>query len=260
MQLSLCLEMLFTDRDFAARMQAAAALGYRAFEFWDWRDKDLNAITQTATEHNLAVAAMSGNRRHSLIDPEERPGLLEEMSQVFGVAERLQCRHVMMLTDVLMADGSAAPARPLPTEAKIASVVEGLRELAAQAKDAGVVLLLEPLNTALDHRGCFLDRSDVGIQIVRRVNHTNVRLLYDIYHMSMMGEDVLSQIERHKEWIGYIHVADMPGRHEPGTGQIDYRAVATLLNRIGYTGFIGMEFSAAGRFEQAAQAPLEVFA
>jgi len=252
--------MLFTDRAFAARMRAAAALGYRAFEFWDWRDKDLNAITETAAEQRLTIAAMSGNRRHSLIDPDERAGLLEEMSQVFGVAERLGCRHVMMLTDVLEPDGSAAPARPLSTEAKIVSVVEGLRELAARAKDAGVVLLLEPLNTVLDHRGCFLDGSDAGVQVLRHVNHPNVRLLYDIYHMSMMDEDALTQIEKHKDWIGYIHVADMPGRHQPGTGQIDYRAVAALLHRIGYAGFIGMEFSAFGTFEQAAQAPLEVFA
>jgi hydroxypyruvate isomerase len=203
---------------------------------------------------------MSGNRRHSLIDPDERGGLLDEMSQVFGVAGRLQCRHVMMLTDVLTADGSAKHARPLSNEAKIASVVEGLRELADRAKDVGVMLLLEPLNTVLEHRGCFLDSSDVGIQIMRRVNHPNVRLLYDIYHMSMMGEDVLSQIEKYRDWIGYIHVADMPGRHEPGTGQIDYRAVAALLNRTGYAGFLGMEFSAFDTFERAAQAPLEVFA
>jgi len=252
--------MLFTDRAFDARMRAAAASGYRAFEFWDWRDKDLTAIAQTAIELNLAVAAMSGNRHHSLIDPDERAGLREEMSQVFGVAERLGCRHVMMLTDVLMADGSAAPAPPLPAEAKIASVVEGLAELAAPANDAGVVLLLEPLNTVLDHRGCFLDSSDVGVRIVRQANQPNVRLLYDVYHMSMMGEEVLTQIEKHKEWIGYVHVADMPGRHEPGTGQIDYRAVAALLKRTGYTGFIGMEFSALGASEEAASAPLEVFA
>lgn len=260
MQLSLCLEMLYTDRSFTERMQAAAALGYRAFEFWDWRDKELNAITQTATEHGLIVAAMSGNRRHSLLDPNERAGLLEEMMQVFGVAQRLHCHHVMMLTDVLEADGSAAPTRRLTTEAKIASVVEGLRELADWAQDAGIVLLLEPLNTVLDHRGCFLDSSELGVQIVQHVNHPNVQLLYDIYHMSMMGEDVLTQLEKHKAHIGYVHVADMPGRHQPGTGQIDYRAVATLLKRTSYAGFIGMEFSAFGSDEKAAQAPLEVFA
>jgi hydroxypyruvate isomerase len=264
MQLSLCLEMLYPDLSFTERMKTAAALGYRAFEFWDWRDKDLQAVNRTALENSLAVAAMSGNRRYTLLDPDDRAGLLEEMMQVFAVAQRLHCHNVMMLTDVLNRDGSAAPTRPLSKEAKIASIVAGLSELAGWARDANITLLLEPLNTVLDHRGCFLDSSELGINIVKQVNHPNVQLLYDIYHLSMMGEDVLTQIEKHRAHIGYIHVADMPGRHQPGTGTIDYAAVNALLRRIGYSGFVGMEFSAAGEGkaanEAAAQAPLEVFA
>jgi hydroxypyruvate isomerase len=123
----------------------------------------------------------------------------------------------------------------------------------------GVTLLLEPLNTALDHRGCFLDNSDLGVQIVQQVNSPQMRLLFDIYHMSMMGEDALAEIEKKKPWISYLHVADRPGRHQPGTGEIDYRAIAIMLKRIGYSGYIGMEFSALGSDEQAAKAPLEVF-
>jgi hydroxypyruvate isomerase len=259
MQLSLCLEMLFTDRPFIERMKIASELGYRAVEFWDWRDKDLAAIAQTAAERDLAIAAMSGNRRHSLIDPAEREGLIEEMMQVFGAAQRLHCRHVMMLSDVLEADGSAAPARSLSDEEKVASIADGLRELAGWARNSGVALLLEPLNTALDHRGCFLDSSELGVRILQHVNSPQVQLLYDIYHMTMMGEDALAEIGKHKSWIGYVHVADKPGRHQPGTGDIDYCAVSELLKRIGYKGFIGMEFSAHGSDEEAARAPLEVF-
>lgn len=263
MQLSLCLEMLYTDRSFNERLPAAAALGYRAFEFWDWRDKDLKELTTTATAHSLQVAAMSGNRRNTLIDPDDRPGLIEEMMQVFAVAQRLHCHHVVMLADALNRDGSAAPTRPLSREVKIDSIVAGLSELADWARDANVTLLLEPLNTVLDHRGCFLDSSELGVQIVKQVNHPNVQLLYDIYHMSMMGEDVLAQLEKYRTHIGYIHVADMPGRHQPGTGTIDYAAVNALLRRIGYSGFVGMEFSPAGlghaANEAAAKAPLEVF-
>jgi hydroxypyruvate isomerase len=86
-----------------------------------------------------------------------------------------------------------------------------------------------------------------------------VKLLYDIYHMSMMKEDVLSEIEKRFEWIGYFHVADMPGRHQPGTGEIDYRRVNALLKKLRYDGFVGMEFSALGDSEQAAAVPLSVF-
>lgn len=251
--------MLFTAQPFTERMKTAARLGYRAVEFWDWRDKDLPAIEDMALRRRLSIAAISGNRRHSLIDPAERAGLLEEMMQVFGVARRLHCPNVMLLSDVLESDGSAAPTPPLSAEEKINSMVDGLRELAGWAADAGVTLLLEPLNTRLDHRGCFLDNSALGFQIVQQVNHPRVRLLYDIYHMSMMDEDALAVIEANLPWIGYLHVADMPGRHEPGTGTLDYPAIATMLKRVGYDGFIGMEFSAQGMDEAAARAPQLVF-
>jgi hydroxypyruvate isomerase len=260
MELSLCLEMLFTDRPFIDRMKTASELGYRAVEFWDWRGKDLQAVAQTATETGLTIAAMSGNRQHSLIDPEQRRGLVEEMKETLEVARGLKCRNVMMLSDILEADGSVAPPRPLSAEEKTQSIIDGMRELLGMAKEAGVVLLLEPLNTELDHRGCFLSRSEQGAQIVQRIGDPSAALLYDIYHMSMMGEDVIAEIERHKVWIGYLHVADRPGRHEPGSGAIDYAGVSAFLKKIDYTGFIGMEFSPSGSDREAARAPREVFA
>lgn len=260
MELSLCLEMLFTDRPFLDRMKTAAELEYRAVEFWDWRGKDLEAIKRTASENHLTIAAMSGNRKHSLIDPEHRSGLLEEMKETLAVARDLDCRNVMMLSDILEADGSVAPPRAMSAEEKTQSIVDGMRELLGLAKDAGATLLLEPLNTELDHRGCFLSRSEQGARIVQRINDSSAAMLYDIYHMSMMGEDVIAEIERHKPWIGYFHVADRPGRHEPGSGSIDYAAVSAYLKNIDYNGFIGMEFSASGSDREAARAPREVFA
>jgi hydroxypyruvate isomerase len=260
MKLSLCLEMLFTDRPFIERLPLASRLGYRAIEFWDWRDKDLPALAAEAGRLGLTVAAISGNRQHALIDPDARAELIEEMDQVFGVAGKLNCGRIMMLSDVLSADGSAAPSPPRTAEEKIESMTENLRVLAERAETASVTLLLEPLNTALDHRGCFLNASALGVEIIRRVNSPQVKLLYDIYHMSMMGEDVLTAIDKNLEWVGYFHVADLPGRHQPGTGNIDYKAVNTLLKKAKYEGFIGMEFSALGPDEQAAKAPLEIFA
>ena len=259
MKLSLCLEMLFTDRPFIERLAIASRLGYRAVEFWDWRDKDVTAVADTAARHGLTVGAMSGNRRHGLIDPESLAGLIDEMEQVFAAARQLNCRHIMMLSDVLNDDGSAAPSKPLSAEEKGESIAENLRMLAGHPQAAGFTLLLEPLNTALDHRGCFLNHSAPGVEIVRRVDSPRVKLLYDIYHMSMMNEDVLTEIDRNLDWIGYFHVADLPGRHQPGTGKVDYQAVNALLRRAKYEGFIGMEFSPLGPDEQAAMTPLEVF-
>ena len=260
MKLSLCLEMLFTDRPFIERMALAAQLGYRAIEFWDWRDKDLPALADAAQEFDLTIAAMSGNRRYALIDPGGRAGLVEEMEQVFDAAERLKCRNIMMLSDVLQNDGSASPtAAHTSMEEKFEAMEEAMRILADHPAAQSLTLLLEPLNTALDHRGCFLDHSEPGVALVKRVDSERVKLLYDIYHMSMMDEDVVAEIEKNLEWIGYFHVADMPGRHQPGTGKIDYQAVNALLRRSQYDGFVGMEFSALGPDKPAARAPLRIF-
>jgi len=259
MKLSLCLEMLFGDRPFVERLAIASLLGDRAVEFWDWRDKDVQAVADAAVQHGLTVAAMSGNRHHALVDPSGCAGLIDEMVQVFEAAGQLNCRNIMMLSDVLRSDGSAVPTEPKPTEEKLEAMLENLRMLAGHPAAEGFTLLLEPLNTALDHRGCFLNDSATGVELIKRVDNQHVKLLYDIYHMSMMGEEVLTEIEKNLDWIGYIHVADLPGRHQPGTGKIDYHAVNALLRRVGYDGFIGMEFSARGPDEQAARTPLQVF-
>lgn len=259
MKLSLCLDMLFTDRPFVDRIKAASDCGYRAFEFWDWRDKPIEGVAQASRDYGLSVAAMSGNRRHALIDPAARAGLLDEMHDVFEVAASLSCRNIMMLTDVLAPDGSSASTLSATQDQKIESAIQALRALAKEAERRNVTLLLEPLNTRLDHRGCFLDSSELAVEIVSKVESPHVKILYDIYHLHMMGEDVVRQMEKHLRWIGYIHVADSPGRHQPGTGQIDWLAVAQLLHGLEYQGFLGMEFAPLGSSLAAAKVPLELF-
>src|SRR5262245_9837748 len=259
MKLSLCLDMLFTDRPFVERIKAASDCGYRAFEFWDWRDKPIEGVAQASRGYGLSVAAMSGNRRHALIDPAAHAGLVAEMDEIFDVGARLSCRNIMMLSDVLTPDGSAAAVPAMTRSQKIESIVQGLQVLSKEAEAVGVTLLLEPLNTRVDHRSCFLNSTSLAVEIVREVESPQTKLLYDIYHMHMMGEDVLREIERNFAWIGYIHLADSPGRHQPGTGEIDWLAVAQLLHGLGYEGFLGMEFAPLGSSLAAAKVPLELF-
>src|SRR5260221_1252679 len=167
MTLSLCLEMVFTDRPFADRLAEAARLGYRSVEFWDWKDKDIGAIVREADRLGLTIAAISGNRQHSLVDPDARAGLMDEMDQVFRVARRLRCRHVMMLSDVLEPDGSVVATPHLQHTDRLGSIAQGLGPLADRIGDEDMTLLLEPLNTVVDHRGCFLDSSDAAAGVVQ---------------------------------------------------------------------------------------------
>ena len=258
MKLSLCLEMVFRDRPFLERMGEARRLGYEAVEFWDWRDKDLDGMGREARRLGLTIAAMSGNRLHSLIDPAEREGLLEEMEQVFAVAERLGCARVMLLSDVLEGESCRAVPAGLSEQAKMDSLVEGLEALARRVEGRDLTLLLEPLNTVLDHRGCFLNGSAAAVAALERVNRPQVRLLYDVYHMTMMGEDAPSAIAAAGRWLGYVHAADVPGRHEPGSGTIPWRAVRERWRGEGYDGFIGLEFSPCAPDDEALRQSLEV--
>ena len=99
----------------------------------------------------------------------------------------------------------------------------------------------------------------MGFEIIRHVGSPQVKLLYDIYHMSMMGEDVVAEMRSNLEWIGYLHVADLPERHQPGTGKIDYRGIADWLKGVRFDGFIGMEFFPQGPDNLAVRAAQKAF-
>jgi hydroxypyruvate isomerase len=258
MKLSLSLEMVFPERPFAERMRAAARLGYPAVEFWDWKNKDQNGLPRLARDLGLEISAFSGNRQFTLTDPADRAGLLEELQRSLDAARHWNCRHLMLLADRLLEDGSAAPLpESLSDQDKTDSIIESLARAAEIARGSGVALVLEPLNTKLDHPRYFLDSSTLGFEIVRRVNAPEARLLYDVYHMSMMGEDAVAALESGFPWLGYVHAADMPGRHEPGSGTIDYARVFSTLRRLGYQGAIGLEFSPSGDSETAVRKALQ---
>ncbi len=240
---SLCLETFFQDQPFLRRMELAKAVGYRAVSFWSWKDKDLPAIHLASRKLGLRIACFSGNRRFTLIHPGHRTQLIQEVTQALKVARQLQCPSLCLLSDRLLKDGRAAPIpAKLSRKQKRESLVEGLRQLSKVASAFRSTLLLEPLNTRVDHPGCFLNSFAMALEAVQQVGQPNLKILYDIYHMSVMGEDVVAHLRKHLRWIGGVDVADAPGRHEPGTGRIDYAAVFRTLRRLKYRGVIGMEF------------------
>jgi hydroxypyruvate isomerase len=123
-----------------------------------------------------------------------------------------------------------------------AAIVLALKQAAPIAADSGLRLFVEPLNSVLDHKGHFLDRTPEGLDIVEEVGHPHVLLLYDMYHSAMMGERPDEVIADRGRLIGHVHVADVPGRHEPGSGTIDWSAYMATLAAKGYQGPIGLEY------------------
>ncbi|HZG55610.1 TIM barrel protein [Paenibacillus sp.] len=122
------------------------------------------------------------------------------------------------------------------------SIVEGLRAAAPLLGEAGMTLMLEPLNTRVDHPGYYLAGANEGLEIVGEVDHASVRLLFDIYHQQIMEGDLIRTITKHIDWIGHFHAAGNPGRRELHLGEIHYPAVFQAIADTSYEGYIGLEY------------------
>jgi len=257
MRISLCLEMVYPELPWAARIARAAALGVQAVEFWDWRNKPLDEMAAVAEGAGLEIAAFSANRENAPVDASQHSRLEEEVAAAADVAGRLHCRSLMLLSDTLGPAGQSRNAGDgVPPEQKRANIVTALCRLAPLAEQRGLTLMLEPLNTRLDHPGYFLDRSAPALKILEEVNHASIKLLYDVYHMRMMGESVAENLGACGTRLGHVHAAGVPGR---GALDQEYAAVAGTLDRLGYDGFVGLEFAPAGDHDEAVRAAVQLF-
>jgi len=244
--------MIFPNLPFEDRIERIGAAGFEGVEFWDWRDKPLDTLASQCGELDLIVTNMSGHRAGSLVDSREFELYSDEIVASIEAAKRVSCGNLMLLTNPLGPDGEVLDTYPeIPLQRKLANCERALLQLASLAAEAGVTLLLEPLNTIIDHPGYWLDDADRAFDLIREVGHPAVRLLYDLYHMQAMGRDVCGDIEGNLDLIGYFHAADFPGRHEPGTGEMDYPSILRLLRSLEYDGFVGFELSPASSSDEA---------
>ncbi len=182
----------------------------------------------------MTVTAFVSEPTGRLVDPSTHDAFLAGIEQSCGVAHRLNA------TNLIVVSGDACPGVDRSEQRK--ALVDALCRAAPIALQAGVGLLLEPLNTRIDHAGCFLDSTLEALEVIRNVDQPAVRLLYDIYHSIVMGEDPAQVVFGSGPLIGHVHVADVPGRHEPGTGRIDWLRQLKALRSAGYSGAIGLEY------------------
>ncbi|WP_127589310.1 hydroxypyruvate isomerase family protein [Paenibacillus koleovorans] len=207
--------------------------GYEAFEIWGWWGRDMDALQAAQERYELKLAAMC-TRTTSLVDAEQRTVCIEALKESLQVAERFQCRYLITQT------GNAMPG--VPREILRQSLIEGLKEAAPHVEEAGVTLIVEPLNTKFDHRGYFLERSDEAFEVIEAVGSPNVKIVYDIYHQQISEGNLIPTITANMDKIAYFHMADHPGRHEPGTGEIHYPNVLKAIRKTGYQGYMGLEY------------------
>jgi hydroxypyruvate isomerase len=240
MKLSGCIEMLFKAEHDAIddRIRAAHGAGLDAVEFWSWRNKDLPGVEAALRETSLPLAAFSAEPRCAIVDAATHAAFLDAVRESVAAAKRLGAPTLIVLAGDELKDRSRGEQHN--------AIVAALRQAAPIAEAAGVVLALEPLNTRVDHAGYFLSSTAEGLDIVETVGNPAVRLLYDVYHSAVMGERPAEVLAGRGHLVGHVHVADTPGRHEPGSGSIDWPGCIAALRAAAYAGPIGLEYRPTG--------------
>jgi hydroxypyruvate isomerase len=249
MKYSACIEWLFAETgDFPARIRAAHRAGLAGVEFWMWTNKDLDPIAAALDETGLALTGFVAEPMVPLTDPARHAEFLEGLRSSIDTARRLKAPVLIAQTGDDLPGRSRAEQR----DALVACLAQSADVLAG----SGVVLAIEPLNTLVDHRGYYLSSTAEGLDIIDEVARPEIRMIYDIYHAAVMGESVetvAGRIDR----IAHVHLADAPGRHEPGSGELDWRARVAWLEANGYRGLIGLEFKPTGETVGSLRAVLD---
>lgn len=247
MKYSCCIEMLFTEYAFADRIHKAKEAGFDGVEFWCWEDKDLEAVKKALDDTGLRLAVFQGNTKGRMTDPKDLELYVRGVERSAETAAYLGAKNLFLMSDILKEDRSVLEAPyPLSAGEKKAASAEVLKALVPLAKEKDLHFVIEPLNTKVDHRGYSLSSSRAGAEILREVNDPHMRLLYDAYHMQIMEGNVIDTVRELWEWFGYFHIADVPGRCQPGTGELNYRNILKALGDTGYEGYVGFEFEARG--------------
>lgn len=237
-----CIETLYTELPFLDRFQAAAADGFDAVEFWSWTDKDLAAVKAAAETAGIVIAGFNGDESLSMIDPNQQADYLAFLRRSAEAAKFVGAKAVTIHSNGLGEGGVVINAyENLSHTVKLCTMFDTLHKCAAIAEETGIAMNLEALNITTDHAGNFLQTTRMAAELTRMVGSPRLKILYDAYHMQLNEGSLCGNLRAYADQLGHIHVADAPGRHEPGTGEIHYPAVYACLEEIGYTGLVGYE-------------------
>jgi len=241
------LTMLFKEVDFLDRFERAAGAGFKAVEFlfpYEWDKEQLKARLKAngleVVLHNLPAGQWSAGERGLACLPGRVTEFREGVGRAIEYATALGCPRLNCLAGI--------PPVALSGEEKWKTLVSNVRYAAEEAHKAGIVLMVEALNSH-DMPGFCLNSTSQVLDLIKAVDHSNLYIQYDIYHMQIMEGNLIQTIGRNLERIAHMQLADVPGRHEPGTGEINFDNLFRAIDEMGYKGWIGCEYNPAGPTE-----------
>lgn len=241
--LAVTTEMLFRDLPYLDRVRRIHELGFQV-EMWDWTVKDLDAVAAIGA----TWSTMTGYVHGDLYDAEGGETLLATAELAVEAARKLGCPRLVVHGAELDGSRNGLPFRPqaVTTGQMWLNAYRTLGKLADLGEANGVVFCLENLNLCTDHPGVPFGRAEDTITLVGTLDRPGVRLMLDLYHAQIGEGNLIELVRKAGKLIGEVQVADVPGRMEPGTGEVNWPAVAVALEGIGYRGVVGLESFASG--------------
>lgn len=246
---SVCIDMMFSHLDFFDRFAAAKKAGADAVEFWKWTNKDIDRVCTELKNNSLGFAIfnidstdekLSYDLSRGILNQGRKEELKNALLESIPVYKKLNAGGMIVLIGETL---------DTPYDEQIQNIIDCLNYVKPIAEENGITLLIEPLND-FDRKNYFLPRSKEVFEILKEVNSPNIKLLFDIYHEQLMRGNLINSINENIDLIGHFHVADAPGRHEPGTGEINYPNVIGAIDSTDYSRYIGLEYRATKPDEQ----------
>lgn len=232
MKLCVAIPCFFNGTDFCEALRQIAALGYDTAETYDWTTLDLDKVKSTLEETGVELLSMC-TTEFRLTSPEHRSLWLEGLEKSCIAAQKLGVKN--LITQVGNDTGA-------PREEQHCSIVEGLKAGVPILEKYGVTIMIEPLNTIVDHKGYYLWQSSEAFEIIKEVDNPHVKVIFDIYHQQIMEGNIIPNIINNLDLIAHIHAAGHPGRHELQNGENNYTYIFEQLEKAGYTGAVGLEY------------------
>ena len=230
--------------DIYGKFREAAKLGFQALEILNVLDADLNrlrdVIGQTGVELPAIITRSADSQKQALmqkmigiVNSDSHSLFLELMLETIETAKWLGTKNIVVTTGNEISGMSRAKQKE--------NIIKALKAAAPLVEGADIRIIVEPLNTIVNHKGYFLNTTPESVDIIREVGSPNVLILYDIYHQQITEGNIINNITNNIRYIGHFHVADVPGRKQPGTGELNYRNIFNAIRVTGFDGYVAFE-------------------
>jgi hydroxypyruvate isomerase len=258
MKHSVSIRFMWSQLPLPERARRAAAGGFDSVELWDWRGEDVDGLADACSEAGIQIAGFFGHSRGGLADPSQHPEVLECLAETIEVAERVGAWQLHMFSDDIDAESRIAKPPPLTRAGRWQAMVEGMGRCLELLEGKPMQLVIESINTVFVP-GYFLERAEDSLSLCRELDHPQARMFFDCFHQQLVGGRLIENMVDCLPYAAAVHIADVPGRHQPGTGEINFASIRRVLEERGYDGQLTFEVDPDGGEDAAVRAIKEVF-